>query len=267
MPRKIFFQILLLFYSTLILGQIRKQPNIQFETDYFNAVDRWVVLPQKTPELNYLLGYVYLDEIVGFTFTFYGELSIDSFSNWKLQPNSPYYIVKKTLDMKTPPIYILKDEQITALNLPEKPLWLKLFDDRQKTPEELVLVGYHYNKVQKSDLALPILESAFSLNPKAKNLIFELAFAYNSLGTYEKAIPLLKTELKQDAKNYMLYRELGYALLQINEFEEAEKVYELGMKMCPNTNQQREMAIDMAQTFFAIKDEKRFEKWATILRK
>jgi hypothetical protein len=55
--------------------------------------------------------------------------------------------------------------------------------------------------------------------------------------------------------------------LQLNEFEEAEKVYELGLKMCPNTNQQREMAIDMAQTFFAIKDEKRFEKWAAILRK
>jgi hypothetical protein len=55
--------------------------------------------------------------------------------------------------------------------------------------------------------------------------------------------------------------------LQLNEFEEAEKVYELGIKMCPNTNQQREMAIDMALTFFAAKDEKRFEKWAAILRK
>ena len=94
-----------------------------------------------------------------------------------------------------------------------------------------------------------------------------MSFAYNSLGEYETAIALLKSELKQDAKYYMLYRELGYALLQLNEFEEAEKVYELGMKMCPNTTQQREMAIDMAQTFFAIKDERRFEKWAAILRK
>ena len=267
MPRTIFIQILLLFYSSLILGQIRKQPNIQFETDYFNAVDHWVVLPQKTSELNYLLGYIFLDEVVGFTFTLHSELSIDSFSNWKLQPNSQYYIAKRTLDMKTPPIYILKDEQIAALHLPEKPLWLKLADERQKTPEDLVLLGYQYNKVQKSDLALPFLESALSLKPNAKNLIFELSFAYNSLGEYEKAIALLKSELKQDAKNYMLYRELGYALLQLNEFEEAEKVYELGMKMCPNTNQQREMAIDMTQTFFAIKDEKRFEKWAAILRK
>ena len=267
MPNKYLIPAILLFYTTVILGQIRKQPNIQFETDYFNAVDHWVVLPQKTPDLNYLLGYVYLDEIVGFTFAFYSELAIDSFSNWKLQNNSSYFIVKRTLDIKTPPIYLLKNEQIVALHLPEKPLWLKLFDSSQKTPEELVLLGYQYNKVHKSDLALPFLESAFSLKPKAKNLIFELSFAYNSTGAYEKAIDLLKTELKQDSKNYMLYRELGYALLQLNEFEEAEKAYELGMKTCPNTNQQREMAIDMAQTFFAIKDEKRFEKWAAILRK
>ena len=80
MPRKIFIQILLLFYTSLILGQIRKQPNIQFETDYFNAVDHWVVLPQKTAELNYLLGYIFLDAIVGFTFTFSTELLIDSLS-------------------------------------------------------------------------------------------------------------------------------------------------------------------------------------------
>ncbi len=267
MPIRYLIPAILLLYSTVILGQIRKQPNIQFETDYFNAVDHWVVLPQKTPDLNYLLGYVYLDEIIGFTFAYYSELSVDSFSNWKLQNNSSYFIVKRTLDSKTPPLYLLKNEQIAALHLPEKPLWLKLFDDRQKTPEELVLLGYQYNKVHQSDLALPILEKAFSQNPNAKNLIFELSFAYNSLGFYEKAIDLLKTELKQDPKNYILYRELGYAFLQLNNFEEAEKVYELGMKMCPNNNQQREMAIDMAQTFFAIKDEKRFEKWAAILRK
>jgi tetratricopeptide (TPR) repeat protein len=161
----------------------------------------------------------------------------------------------------------LTDEQIAVLHLPEKPIWLKLADERQKTPEDLVLLGYQYNKVQRSDLALSILESAYLVKPKAKNLIFELSFAYNSLGRYEKAIDLLKTEIKQDSENHMLYRELGYSLLQLNEFEEAEKVYELGIKMCPNTNQQREMAIDMALTFFAAKDEKRFEKWAAILRK
>ena len=267
MPKRYFIPAILLFHTTVILGQIRKQPNIQFETDYFNAVNHWVVLPQKTSELNYLLGYVYLDEIVGFTFAFFGELSVDSFSTWKLQNNSQYYIVTRALDTKTPPVYLLTSEQITTLNLPEKPLWLKLFDNQQKTTEELVLLGYQYNKVHQSDLALPLLEKAFSQNPKTKNLIFELSFAYNSTGAYKKAVDLLKTELKQDTKNYMLYRELGYALLQINDFEEAEKVYEIGMKMCPNTNQQREMAIDMAQTFFAIKDEKRYEKWASILRK
>ncbi len=267
MLRNLYLQSIVLFYTTLILGQIRKQPNIQFETNYIDAVDHWVVLPQKTTDLNYLLGYVYLDEIVGLTFAFYGELSVDSFSEWKLQENLQYYIVKSALDSKTPRIHLLTRKETNKLNLPEKPLWLQLFDHREKTPEQLVLQAYHYNKASRSDLALPILENVFSSKPKTKNLIFELCFAYNAVGEYEKAIDLLRNELKHDAKNYMLYRELGFALLQLNEFEEAENLYEQGMKMCENTTHQREMAIDMAQTFFAIKDEKRFEKWAAILRK
>lgn len=90
MLRNLYLQSIVLFYTTLILGQARKQPNIQFETNYIDAVDHWVVLPQKTTDLNYLLGYVYLDDIVGFTFTLYGELLVDSFSDWKLQEKLEY---------------------------------------------------------------------------------------------------------------------------------------------------------------------------------
>jgi len=267
MPTRYFIPALLFFYTTLILGQIRKQPNIQFETDYIDAVNHWVVLPQKTSELTYLLGYIYLDEVIGFTFAFQNELAVDSFANWGMKNNSQYFIIKTALNSRTPGVHVLTTNEVVMLNLPDKPLWLKMYNNNEKTAEQLVLLAYHYNKVHKSNLALPILENAYSLNPKAKNLIFELSFAYNSLGEYEKAIEILKSELKQDIKNYMLYRELGYAYIQLNNFEDAESVYEQGMKICGSDTQKREMAIDMAQTFFAIKDEKRFEKWAAILKK
>jgi tetratricopeptide (TPR) repeat protein len=267
MLQKFLIHAFLLLYSTVILGQIRKQPDIQFETSYIDAVDRWVVLPQKTSELNYLLGYIYLDEIVGFSFTYYDVLTIDSFTGWKLQRNLQNCIIKSTLDARTPLVCVLTNGQINHLRLPEKPIWIQLQTEHPKTVEELVLIGYHYNKANKSEKALPFLEDALSINPKSKNLTFELSFAYNALGLYEKAIDLLKSGLKQETANYMLYRELGYALLQLNNFEEAESNYELGMKICTNENQKREMAIDMAQTFYAIKDEKQFEKWAAILRK
>jgi tetratricopeptide (TPR) repeat protein len=268
MPKTIFIHAILLFYPTMFLGQISKQPNIQFETEYIDAVDHWVVLPQKKEtDSGYLLGYIYLDEIVGFSFTFYGELVIDSDFNWTLRNNSQNLILKSTLDTKTPLLYLVLSDQIEKLNLPEKPQWLKLYDNEVKTAEELVLLGYHYNKVNKSNLALPFLAKAYAINPNAKNLAFEFSFAYNSIGNYENAIIILKEGLLHDAKNFMLYREMGFALIQLHRYEEAENVYELGIRMCESDTQKREMAIDMAQTFFALKDVDRFEKWAAILKK
>jgi len=46
MPKKLFIQPRFLFYFTFILGQSKQQPNIIFHTDYFEAEDHWVVLPE-----------------------------------------------------------------------------------------------------------------------------------------------------------------------------------------------------------------------------
>ena len=51
-----------------------------------------------------------------------------------------------------------------------------------------------------------------------------------------------------------------------NKFNDAEKVYELGIESCPETSQKREMAIDMAQTFYRLQDTDKFEKWKAILK-
>jgi hypothetical protein len=50
MSKKLFIQPILLFYFTFILGQSKQQPNIIFHTDYFEAVDHWVVLPEIVTE-------------------------------------------------------------------------------------------------------------------------------------------------------------------------------------------------------------------------
>ena len=58
MPKKLFIQPILLFYFTCILGQSKQQPNIIFHSDYFEAVDHWVVLPEIDKEnIVVLSGY------------------------------------------------------------------------------------------------------------------------------------------------------------------------------------------------------------------
>lgn len=265
MPKYIFIQSILFFHSIFILGQNRRQPDITFDTDYFDAVDHWVVLPEKATDSTYLLGYVYLDEVMGFTLAFENKVTIDAENHWIIHPNAKTFIIRTTLNNTTPMVYRLPKSQIETFKLPEKPLWLKLYD-HEKSPEELVLMGYQYSTVGKSDLAIPLLEKAYASNPETRNLAFELSFAYNATAQYYKAISILNEGIANERKNYMLYRELGYAMLKTNRTQDAEKVYEQGIQVCENEIQRREMAIDMAQTFYRLKDVEKFEKWAAILK-
>lgn len=264
MPKRLFILWILLLYSSIFFGQ-NKQPNITFDTTYFNAVDHWVVLPKKETDPFYLLGYIYLDTVDGFTFVFETTLTLEANNQWKTLTSFKNFIFKRTLDQSTPFVAILSSEKIKELQLPIKPEWLKLYDG-EKSTEDLVRKGSQYNAVGKSDLAIPILEKAYHQNPKTKNLAFELSLAYNATSQYEKAITVLKAALQNDRTNTALYRELGFSLIQMQKIEDAEKIYEEGIEKCADESQKREMAIDMAQTYYRLNDTNKFEKWKVILK-
>jgi tetratricopeptide (TPR) repeat protein len=264
MPKRLFILSGLLLYSTFFFGQ-SKQPNIAFDTNYFNAVDHWVVLPKGETDRFYLLGYLYLDAFEGFTFVFETTLTINPEDRWKTFTSLKNFIFKTALDKKTPLVAILSSDKIKELQLPEKPLWLKLYDfDLSATL--LVRKGSQYNAVGKSDLALPFLEKAYRQDSKTKNGVFELALAYNSTQRYQQAISILREALQNDVADYRLYRELGFSLLQIQKTDDAEKVYQQGIENCPDESQKREMAVDMVETFYRLKDAAKFEKWKAILK-
>ena len=156
MPKKLFLSITLLLYSTFFLGQ-SKQPDIAFDSDYFNAVDHWVVLPKKPTETSYLLGYIYLDAASGFTFVFDSFLTIGSEDSWSSFSTLKNFIFKTILNKNAPLVAIIADDKIKELQLLEKPQWLKRYDS-DNTPDVLVGKGSQYNAIGKSDLALPFLE-------------------------------------------------------------------------------------------------------------
>ncbi len=266
MPKQLYILASIVFFQTYLLGQNNKQPNTIFHTNYFDAVDHWVVLPQKEPEHESVLGYIYLDEILGFTFIFENTLTKDRQGKWCFLNPAAKYLVKRQLDPRAPLVALLSPTEIHELHLPKMPEWLQLFENVEKTGTDLVLKGYQYNAIGKSNLAIPFLEKAYAKNSKTKNAAFELAYAYNATFQYEKAICILKEALTFDSKNVMLYRELGFSLIKNNQLDEAEKTYEKGIARCENATQKREMALDMAQTFFELKDQTKFEKWATILK-
>lgn len=266
MPKQLYILAIFIFFQNYLLGQNNKQPNTIFHIDYFNAVDHWVVLPEKERENESVLGYIYLDEILGFTFVFENTLTKDHQGKWHSLNPATNYSVKRQLDQRSPLVALLSPTEIKELHLPKMPEWLQLFESSEKTAADLVLKGYQYNAIGRSTLAIPFLEKAYAENPKTKNAAFELAYAYNATFQYEKAIIILYKALSFDSRNFMLYRELGYALIKNNQLDEAEKTYEKGIAICENDTQKREMVLDMAQTFFELKDQTKFEKWAAILK-
>lgn len=247
--------VVLLFFTSHLLAQDKKQPNIKYDTDYFKALDHWVVLPESNTNL---LGYIYVDPANGFTFALHAKI-ISLSPQWILAPENKQ-IITKLLDKNTPLVRLLSAKVIRELQLPAKPKWLQITTGY----EEVLAQGSHYNAIGQPALAIPFFEDAYRLSQEAA---FELACSYNATNQYDKAITFLQNVLKKDFKNYMLYRELGFALIQCERVDEAELVYEKGFPFCANDLQRRTMAIDMAHTFYRLQRQEQFVKWSVLLKK
>jgi len=78
--------------------------------------------------------------------------------------------------------------------LPEKPDWLKFYEDKADPITHKVNWGFFYNGIGDSRRAIDYLESAYSESPDAPRLVFELTYAYNALGRPEDATRVSKNE-------------------------------------------------------------------------
>ncbi len=256
------YTLLPLFYLHSILGQ-NKQPDALFHTNYLNAINHWVVLPQNLPSVSYLLGYVYADPDQGFCFVFEDELILSPRGTWKRCHHDNTHILRLLLDAKSPKLQLLDDQTIRKLNLDVHPLWL---DVLEYDAAAWVASGRRFMARKQYVEAVYGFEQAFKQNAQIESLAFELALALNSAERYPQCISHVMGCIARKANDYRLYREMGYALVQMHQPQEAEKVYEQGLQVCAQNSQKREMALDMAQTFYRLRDQERFEKWANILR-
>ena len=161
---------------------------------------------------------------------------------------------------------VLDDKKIAELNLAKEPDWLIHYKFSEDSVENLKQLGYHFNHVGACEKALLYLNKAYKKEPHHKGLEFEIAYAYNHLGQYEKAIPILEKALKNDSKNYSFYRELGYAYSKLNKLDMAEKTYKKGISLSDSNFEKSEMALNMAQGYFLVKNKGKFDEWAKITK-
>ncbi len=254
--------------SALCFSQVEDNLPFEFNTRYYDAVDKWVAFPESEKDSSHMLCYIYVDKMAGFSLRVEDNFKVDLNGKLVVLPNE----TKETtalimrLDSRTSPVAILNDEQIKTLKLPKSPKWASIYKDGNSV-DYLQRLGYHYNHVGASTNAIAPLLKAYAMDPHYDGLEFELGFAYNATKQFLKAIPVLEKAIELERKSHYLYKELGYAYVNSNQLDKAEKIYEKGIKISKDNAIKCEMGVNMAQAFFKTKNKAKFEKWAKITRR
>lgn len=260
----------LILYIFLLISSIgfsqSDTTELKFNTKYYDAVDKWIAFPQKPGDTTYAFGFIYLDEQAGFTFDFTSHFE-ETDNGLKKLPRPFEAGLKLRLSHNTTNVAVLSDKQVIELELPKEPKWLSAYKGGSEKVSYLKNIGFHYNAVGASNLALEPLNKAYEIEPHFNGLEFELAYAYNALGQFNKAIPILKSAIENDKQNFLFYRELGFSYKNLNKIDKAENIYREGMKLTKDKEQKGEMAVNMAQAYFLLEDKDKFKEWAKLTRK
>lgn len=250
-----------------VTAQNQDSTELVFNSRFFDCEDKWVALQKDKSDSTYSFGFIYLDEQAGFTYNFESEFQITNTGEFKAYPRDTSTNIKLRIEPNWQLVAIIPSQRIMEMGLPIEPEWLKYYKSNPDTLVSLIKRGFHYNAVGASVHALPYLKKAYELQPHASGLEFELAYAFNALGKYDEAIDVLIEAIENDPNNYMFYREYGFALLRQDKIEEAEKIYIEGIEISDNDFEKSEMAVNMAQAYYKIRDKKNFEKWAKLTKK
>jgi len=229
--------------------------------------DRWVALYHEPGDHDYNYGFVYIDSQAGFTLHFGGSFTIDASGKYSPAPN-PIPPDKMTLKIRLEGngvAALLPPRALTQLGLPEKPDWLKYYEDKTDPVTHKVNWGSFYNGIGDLRQAIDYLESAYRENPDAPKVIFELAYAYNALGRPEDAIRVSKNELGKKPKDELLCREMGFAYLNLKSYKEATEQYQSCVALCDDSEagkaEKSELAMNLSSAYTRLGDMQNRDVW------
>lgn len=261
------FLLFILLFTSLSVAQVNLS-DLKFDKQYFESVDQLVVI-QTSKENLFALGYIYLDQDVGFTLESMGKL-LDTENGLKFE--EPLDELKKmAIKIRLPRnmnnVAVLTQQQKQELKIPDPPEWFAFYKQDSVEVSYLKSIGYQYNHVGASNLALKTLQKAYLIDPHFEGLEYELAYAYNAMSQFNEAIQILEKAVENNNKDQNLYKEYGFALVNSNQINKAEKIFHKSLKLAKNDNLKGEIAFNMVQVYFKIRNEKKFKYWLKKFKK
>ena len=210
---------------------------LSFKYRFTECLNHWVTFKPDNGNNEYQASFMYIDIEAGPTLHLGGRFKIDESGRFiKIEDDviDKQAMLKVRLDHNGGTAAIIPPDALIQLGLPEKPFWLKFYEDESNSPHYRTRMGYWLNDLGDSNTALTYLESAYKEAPETEDLAFELAFAYNALQKPEKAIPVLETALKREPDNLLLGKELAVARMLKKEYKEVVKLYRHLLSICPD---------------------------------
>ena len=244
-----------------------KAAGLSYDVHMSDCEKRWVALYHKAADPDYTYGFVYIDPQAGFTLHYFGRFTIDADANYHAEPNPlppDKYSLKIRLDQNAIAA-LLPPRALGQLALPEKPEWLKYYEDKTDPGTHKVNWGFFYNGIGDSQRAIDFLESAYREKPGAPRVVFELAYAYNALGRPEDAIRVSTDEFRKKPKDELLCREMAFAYLHLKSYKEATKQYQSCIALCDDsetgTAEKSELAMNLSSAYERLGDMQNRDAW------
>jgi tetratricopeptide (TPR) repeat protein len=259
--------LLILATHSLAADDPPKSPTLRYDLHMSDCENRWIALYHMPQDSDYTYGFVYIDPEAGFTVQYGGRFTIDADGKYRLAPN-PIPPDKMNLKIRLDQngiAALLPPEALTELGLPEKPDWLKSYEDKGDPVTHKVNWGYFYNGIGDSRRALDYLESAYKERPDAPRVVFELTYAYNATGRPEDAIRVAKSEFTKNPKDELLCREIAFSYLRLKSYRDATGQYQACIALCDDSEsgmaEKSELALNLSAAYGALSDTSNRDAW------
>lgn len=244
-----------------------KIAGLDYDVHMSDCENRWVVLYHKPEETDYTYGFVYVDPQAGFTLHYFGVFTIDVGGNYHSAP-SPIPPDKASLKIRLDQngiAALLPTHALTQLQLPQKPDWMKYYEDKADPVTHKIHWGFFYNAIGDSQRALGFLESAYKERPDAPRVVFELTYAYNAVGRPEDAIRVAKSDFDKNPKDELLCREIAFAYLRLKSYKDAIGQYQACIALCDDSEsrmaEKAELAMNLGSAYGALGDTANRNAW------
>lgn len=244
-----------------------KSAALTYDLHMSDCENRWVALYRKPEDTDYTYGFVYIDPQAGFTVQYGGRFTIDADGKYHLAPD-PISGDKMNLKIRLDQngiAALLPARALVQLGLPEKPDWLKFYEDNADLVTHRVSWGFFYNAIGDSRRALDYLEPAYKERPDAPRVPFELTYAYNATGQPDEAIRIAKGEFTKNPKDELLCREMAFAYLRLKSYSDATGQYQACVALCADSEsgmaEKSELAMNLSVAYEALGDTTNRSAW------